>query len=169
MQLEPKRALVPVAILAGLGALGAWVDARVTTSARLRDVRVEVRAIGYARGGRLPTNAEVEDEVRAIARAHEVTLSSLEVSSHDEAGLGPIGALVPQLGRTIGGTSRVYAIRASGSTSMLGLSRTEAIEVDLPLRAEAHVLDPRGGAAAPADDALHGRVDPSELDTRYGP
>lgn len=147
VRIEPKN-VVSIVLLAGLGLLGLWAYAYVLTTTQLREVRVGARAIGYARGGRLPTDAEVEAQLRSLAEARDVVLRDVSVASHDEGGLGPIAGRVPALGGVLGGTTRVYEIRAQGTARAFGFSREEPIEVELPLRGETHVIDPRGGGGA---------------------
>ena len=129
----PKIAMV-LAVMGVLGGLGAWGYASMTMEGRLSDVRNEARAIGHARGGRLPTNPEVREQVEAIALAHRVELSGLTIRAHEAEGFGPVGSLVPQLGATLQGRQRVYEIRATGTTRAMLWSLTEPIEVDLSLR-----------------------------------
>jgi hypothetical protein len=130
----PKVGMV-LAVLAVLGGLGAWGYASMTMEGRLADVRNEARAIGFARGGRLPTNPQVREQVEAIALAHRVELTGLTVQAQEAEGFGPVGSLVPQLGSTLQGRQRVYEIRATATTRALLWSLTEPVEVDLSLRA----------------------------------
>lgn len=138
---------------------------------RLADVRNEVRAIGYARGGRLPTDAEVRAQVETIAAAHRVALEALSVTSREEAGLGGIAAHVPQLSQALSGRQRVYTIRATGRTRAAVFSLTEPIEVELSLRAAVELRGP-GRARGPDVSApgasvdVHGGLRPDEIDVR---
>ncbi len=135
MELTPaKIAMVLVALLA-IGGGGAWAWASATMHGRLADVRNESRQIGYGRGGRLPSEAQVREQVELIAAMHEVSLEGLEVSMHEEEGLGGIAARVPQLGESLTGRLRVYDIRAYASTHALGFTLTEPLGVTLQLRA----------------------------------
>lgn len=124
-----------LAVVATIGGLGAWGYATATMEGRLADVRNASRAIGFSRGGRLPTNPQVREQVEAIAVAHGVELTNLTVQAHEAEGFGPVGSLVPQLGSTLAGRQRVYEIRATGTTRVLVWSLSEPIEVDLSLRA----------------------------------
>jgi hypothetical protein len=130
----PKVGMV-LGVLAVIGGLGAWGYASMTMEGRLADVRNEARAIGFARGGRLPSNPQVREQVEAIALAHRVQLTGLTVQAHEAEGFGPVGSLVPQLGATLQGRQRVYEVRATATTRALLWSLTEPLEVDLSLRA----------------------------------
>lgn len=155
-----------LAVLLALGGLGGWAWASATMEGRLAAVRNEARAIGHARGGRLPSDREVRDQVEAIAAQHRVTLAALEVSSHEEEGLGRVAARVPGIGQTLSGRMRVYDIRASATTHELVFSLTEPLEVPLELRASAG-LRARPGArpeleAPGASTDVHGGLSPDE-------
>lgn len=162
----PKVAMVlaAVGVLAGLGA---WGYASATMEGRLADVRNGARAIGYARGGRLPTNPQVREQVEALALAHGVQLTGLTVQAHEADGFGPVGSLAPQLGSTLQGRQRVYEIRATGSTRALFWSLTEPIDVDLSLRSSV-TIRPSGPGARPgthdpgASTDLHGGLTSDE-------
>jgi hypothetical protein len=162
-----KIAMVLVAVLTVAG-LGGWAWASATMEGRLAAVRNESRAIGYARGGRLPTDREVRDRVDAIAAQHRVTLTGLEVTSHEEEGLGRVAARVPGIGQTLAGRLRVYDVRASATARELVFSLTEPLEVALELRAAVGMRS--GSGAHPAIEApgastdVHGGLRPEDYE-----
>lgn len=164
-----------LAVVTIVGGGGAWAYANAQMEGRLASVRNEARAIGYARGGRLPTNQEVEAQVRAIAEAQHVGLEGLSVQMRTERGIGGIGNLVPQLGESLTGTTRVYEIRATGTTSALAWSLTEPLAVDLSLRNSVRVrAEGGGGSVQPrmptqgASTDVHGGLSDEETGARYG-
>ena len=129
-------------------ALGAaWAWSSMTTSGRLHDFYAGVHAIGYERGGRLPSDAQVARAVEALAAEHALELWDLSVRSHEESGLGPglSSAAAGALGSIAQGRVRIYEIRASARTSALGLSRDAAIEARIELAAGATLTTPRAG------------------------
>ncbi len=132
-------------VLGLIGGGGAWAYSSSQMSGRLASVRNEARVIGYARGGRMPTNAEVEAQVRAIAEVHHVEIAELTVLSRTERGLGAMGERAPQLNESLTGTTRVYEIRATGTTSEMLWSTTEPLEIDLSLRSSVRVRASGGG------------------------
>ena len=129
MRIGPGQLGVLLVLLA-LGGAAAWVWADITMRDRLVAVRNEAIGMDPPRGFRLPSETEVGAEVERIAAAHEVVLEGLTVQAHDEDGVGPAAARIPG----IRGRMRVYDIRATGSTSALFFSRTEAIEVAASMR-----------------------------------
>jgi hypothetical protein len=162
------------ALLALVGGGGAWAYANAQMEGRLASVRNEARAIGYARGGNLPTNREVEAQVRTIAEAHRVELTALTVQMRTERGLGGIAHLAPQLAESLTGTTRVYEIRATGTTRSIAWSLTEPLEVDLSLRSSVRVrADGGGGSVRPrmpspgASTDVHGGLSDEETGARY--
>ncbi|MBX7191445.1 MAG: hypothetical protein K1X94_05280 [Sandaracinaceae bacterium] len=172
MELSVPKVAMVLAGLAVIAGLGAWAYASSVLEGRLAAVRNEAREIGYARGGRLPTQAEVEAAVQASALAHEVTLEGLTAHPHDEEGLGGIGHLAPQLGATLQGRRRVYEIRATATTHRLLWTLTEPIEVDLSLRSSVSVRPGGGSSVRPRIEApgastdVHGGLSPEEWDVR---
>lgn len=171
VELTPAKIGIILALVATVAGLGGWAWATATMEGRLANVRNEARRIGYARGGHLPTDAQVREQVEAIAAAHQVTLDALSVTSREEAGLGGIAARVPQLAGTLSGRVRVYAIRGTGRTRSLVFSRTEPIEIELSLRAAVEQQAP-GRARGPGVEAsgasvdVHGGLRPEEIDVR---
>jgi len=140
----PKLAMTAAALLAISGGAG-WAYATATMKGRLASVRNESMQIGYAQGGRLPTERQVRTQVEGIAAAHQVELGSLTVHAHDEQGLGRVTSLAPQLATGLTGTLRVFDIRATGTTHALLWSITEPIEVDLNLRTSVSIRGPERG------------------------
>lgn len=170
----PKLAIVST-LLISVATAGGWMWASATMASRLAAVRNESRAIGYARGGRLPTNEDVETQVRSIAATHEVTLEDVRVTARNEQGLGPIAARVPQLGAALTGTTRVYAIEATATTHALLWSAREPISVELSLRSQVQVQvrGGSGGSVRPGEGVgastdVHGGVSAEEIGVRYG-
>ena len=147
----PKIAMVLVAVLVVAGG-GGWAWSSATMSGRFAAVRNESMQIGYARGGRIPTDALVRTQVEGIAAAHRVTLSELTVRSHTEQGLGRATSLAPQLGAALSGTLRVFEIRATATTSELLWSRTEPIDVRLNLRTSVTLRGPSDGTGSVRPD-----------------
>jgi hypothetical protein len=140
----PKAAMVLAALaLVGGGAAYGWSDLQMRD--RLTTVRSSIRQIGYSRGGQLPSDPEVRAQVEALAAERGVTLEGLAVSSHEEAGLGPVAALAGgPLTTTLSGRQRIYDVRATGTASELVFSRSEPIEVAISLRVSVQ-LAPRSG------------------------
>lgn len=173
MELSVPKILMVLVAIAALGGLGAWGYASATMEGRLSDVRNEARAIGHARGGRLPTSPQVRQQVEAIALAHRVELTGLTVRTREEEGLGPIGSLAPQLSASLQGRQRVYEIRATGTTRHMLWSLTESIEVDLSLRMSVSVRPAESTVRPTIRDPgvstdLHGGLSGDEIDVRYG-
>jgi hypothetical protein len=145
VELEVPKLVMVLAVLAALGGLGAWGHASATMEGRLADVRNDARSIGFSRGGRLPSVAEVRAQVEAIALARGVELDALAIETREAEGLGPVGSLAPQLAGALTGRQRVYAIRATGTTHAMIWTLSEPIEVDLSLRMSVSAR-PAGGA-----------------------
>ncbi|MBN8609758.1 MAG: hypothetical protein J0L92_04210 [Deltaproteobacteria bacterium] len=170
----PKAAMVLVGLVIA-GGLGAWGYASSKMEGRLASVRNESRVIGYGRGGRMPTNREVEEQVQLIAVAHQVEAQGVTVQIHTERGLGGIGHLAPQLGESLTGTTRIYEIRGTLTTRELLWSLTEPLEIDLSLRSSVRVrAEGGGGSVRPGTPStgvstdVHGGLSPEETGVTYG-
>jgi len=134
----PKIAITLAGLLVVSGG-GGWAYATATMKGRLASVRNESMQIGYARGGHLPTERQVREQVEGIAAAHRVELTGLSVHAHDEQGLGRVTSLAPQLTTGLTGTLRVFDIRATATTQELLWTITEPVEVDLNLRSSVSI------------------------------
>lgn len=124
-----------LAVIALLGAGAAYAWAQVDMQDRVHDLHGAVGRIGYARGGRPPSDADVRAQIEALAAERRVELRDLSVTSREEAGAGAVVAHVGgPLAAALSGRQRVYEIRAIARTSALAFSLAEPFEERLALR-----------------------------------
>lgn len=106
-------------------------------SERLRDFRQAVREQGPERGGRPPTEDEVQSRTQALGQERRVTVRDVTVETSDVDGL-PGGLGHTQAGVAIVDTvqirSRVYTVRGSARTRTLLWSLEEPFDLQFSLR-----------------------------------
>lgn len=143
MEVSWQKAAMVAGVAIPVALAAAWGWSRIGGRERMRDLRAGIEAIGYARGGALPTEEDVHAQVLALAAEREVELEGLSVTSHEERGLGGAARLAAGAGVDLSaiaqGTMRVYQIRATARTRVGLFAREEAIEVRRELRASAEL------------------------------
>lgn len=133
MQLSPAKTVAFALVgLVGLALAYAWAD--VVMRHQIHDFRASIASIGYARGGRPPTDDEVREQVEALAVAHRVAMSELEVSSEEASGIGSLPSSVDEIAAAFGGRHRVYRVRAHVRVKKWDFSRDVFIEEQFALR-----------------------------------
>lgn len=134
MEITPAKSLIVASLLAALALAISYGWAHMQVGNRFHAFNASADAISYARGGHLPTAANVETQVRDFAAANQIELSDVHVEVHDEAGLGRIAERVPQLGTALTGSQRIYDVTGTARSQALFVSREYPLTIHIALR-----------------------------------
>ena len=142
MEITPTKSLIVLGLLAALGLAISYGWARMEVGNRFHAFNAAADNIGYARGGHLPTAADIEAQVRSFAEANQVELTDVHVEVHDEAGLGRITERAPQLGAAVTGSQRIYEVTGSARAHALFVTRTFPLTIRIALRSSVEMRTP---------------------------
>lgn len=145
---------IAVVVVALVGA-GAYVYARYELESRIRSFGSAIDRIGYARGGRIPTQDEFTADVRAKAEELGLEVLALEVTRSEERGLDATGgAMQDRMGGL--GQLRMQLVRYRVDARVVArkwlFSRTGNIGVDQTYRQEVTLETPNARPPPAADD-----------------
>jgi len=160
LSLRSLAALVALALLVALGL--PWTYASIANEEKLRAFRQSVREQGPSRGGRPPTDDEVQTRAQESAEQLHVTTSDLSVESTDTQGLpGTLGQTQAGLAvmNAVQVTSRVFTVRGRARARTLLWSREEPFEEQFSVRLSVTM--------APSIET-HAPLIPSEPSTQRG-
>lgn len=137
MSLSLRTVGVLVALLASITLALLWTYASVTNDEKLHAFRLSIREQGPSRGGRPPTDDEVQTRTQESAEQLHVTASELSVESSDTQGLpGALGHTEAGLAvmNAVQVTSRVFTVRGRARARTLLWSREEQFEAQFSVR-----------------------------------
>ncbi|RLB48798.1 MAG: hypothetical protein DRJ42_22405 [Deltaproteobacteria bacterium] len=139
------RMLFGLAIVIAVCSVGAFFYARIEMESRIRDYGPGVNAIGYARGGAIPSEAEFAESARAAADALGLEVVSLDVVRSEESGRDLGGNLMQKAMGNLG-TVRMELVRYDVRTTVIArkwfFSRTGELAVGRTYRREVTLETP---------------------------
>jgi len=139
------RLLFGLVILLAVAGLGAFFYARIEMESRIRDYGPGVDAIGYARGGAIPSEGEFSESARAAAHALGLEVVTLDVVRTEESGRDLGGNLMQKAMGNLG-TVRMELVRYDVRTTVIArkwfFSRTGELAVGRTYRREVTLETP---------------------------
>lgn len=135
LSLRSLAALVAIMLLVALGL--SWTYASYTNGEKLRAFRQAVREQGPSRGGRPPTEDEVQSRTQECAEQQRVSARDVSVETVDTQGIpGALGHTQAGIAvmNTMQVTSRVYTVRGTARARTLLWSSEEPFEAQFAVR-----------------------------------
>lgn len=124
-----RRAAIWAALLAAVTGGGAYAWAWVSNVDRIAAFTNDVPQLDFARGGRVPTEAEFRTQLEALAVTHNVILTEISIRQVESSDVDAVGRIANErTGAGLAMRRREFQVRASVEATTLGFSRSETVE-----------------------------------------